>query len=587
MQFEPISRIVRFDQCFGWLHTPADGRSNDVAVVLCPGLFEDGLTGYRPLRLLANALAKAGYPVLRFDYPGTGHSSDVEGEDLWLEWRNSIHAAIDWLLHHALADRIVLCGLRAGAALAMEASASRSDIAGLLLLEPVVRGRSYLRHLSLNAGWEQGNSSLSGRLPVQGLELSERAVRHMAQLDLRQIRPASGCPICVFTRSPARLLSECVTAWREAGITVQSETFGGLEAMLRPVLMSHMASIDPASILAWLQNSIPTRSTALDVGRLPDRSTIAEVAATEVSVRFGPREELFGVLREPRHGSTAKLAVIITNSSGDPCYGRARSGLVLARAFATAGIASLRMDFTGLGESVAVDDGPAHIFEADRRGELRSAVDLLASRGYRKFAAYGLCSGAYHALHGAFGDPRISALLLVNLQHLSWVEGDRIELKGYALHGPAHFLKSLAKGVVWVNLMRGRYNLRGICAMQLARCSDELRRLVLRMTERLGGHAAPKDTIIDRMQALSLRARTLLLMSEGDEGIPVMIREFGPALTLPGTLVEILPGLDHGLSTRSMLQTVIDRVIEFLQSTYPELSHLEPARELTSADSPA
>nr|WP_321983107.1 alpha/beta fold hydrolase [uncultured Lichenicoccus sp.] len=582
MGLEPALRAIRFDECFGWLHVPSGDRSGGTAVILCSGLSTDGLTGYRPFRLLADALAGEGYLTLRFDYPGTGNSDDCETDDFWLLCRTSIYAAIDWLRHHGVADRVVLCGLRAGATLAMEAAATRSDIAGVLLIEPVLRGRSYLRQLGMEAGVKLTDPSGAAPLAVHELKLSGKAVRRMQQIDLRQIKPAAGSAICVLAQSPARLLSECVAAWRQAGVVVRCHEITGLEAMLRPVLMSHTASVDPVSILAWLRETAPTQARSVAIDRLPDESPLVAAAFTEMSVRFGARRELRGILCEPRQGSATGLVVVITNSSGNPGYGFARFGVELARDLATAGVASLRMDFTGLGDSAAPDDGPTHIFEVDRRQELRSAIDLLAARGYGRFAAHGLCSGAYHALQAAFDDPRITTLLLVNLQHLSWAEGDRVELKGYALRHPTHFLKRLGSGSVWVNLLRGRFDVAGIFKVQVARCLEAINRQASRLTRRLGRRPPAQATITDRMRELSLRARTLLLMSEGDEGIPVLAREFGSALKLPGTVVQIVPDLDHALSNAAMRRVVIDRMIAFLGPRTPHQPLLKSRMEVST-----
>lgn len=566
MEHDPKLRSVRFAGCFGWLHAPASASSNGIAVIVCPGLSTDGLTGYRPFRLLATALAKAGYLTLRFDYPGTGNSSDTDADDIWLLWQTSINAAVDWLHHHNLADRVVLCGLRAGATLAMEVSATRHDVVGLLLLEPVLRGRSYLRQLSIEAGGNAVGVSSAGALEVHELRLSAETVQRMGQVDLRLLRPALSCRVGVFTQAPTKLLSECIRTWRDAGVAVDIRDFSGLEAMLRPVLMSHLAAVDADPILAWLDALLPAASMPSIPERLPVEGALLEKAYMEKAMRFGPRKGLFGILCEPARPADANIAVIITNSSGNPASGFGRFGVELARNLATAGIASLRMDFAGLGDSVFQDDDPTHIFGSDRREDLRSAVDLLMSRGYRRVAVQGLCSGAYHALQAAFDDPRISVLLLINLQHLFWNREDRVELKGYALRRPTHFLKKLGSPTVWVNLVRGKFDVAGIIAVQYARLAEGNHWFRFGLRKLSGEATVRPSTIMERLQHLSLRASTLLLMSEGDEGIDTLSREFGPALELPGVSVQIVPDIDHSLSGKAMRQVAIERIITFLDA---------------------
>src|SRR5476651_2484753 len=72
---------VSFDGCFGWLHIPPARLNSDTTVLVCPPLGCEALRSHRSLRALADDLATAGYPTLRFDYPGTGDSCDGEIEN--------------------------------------------------------------------------------------------------------------------------------------------------------------------------------------------------------------------------------------------------------------------------------------------------------------------------------------------------------------------------------------------------------------------------------------------------------------------------------------------------------------------------
>ncbi len=102
----PRMDAVCFAGCFGWLHTAA--AMNSVAVVLCAGIKTDAMTGHRSFRLLAAALAAAGFPTLRFDYPGTGDSLDPPADaQHWGLWQRSIHQAADWLRRQTGATRLV------------------------------------------------------------------------------------------------------------------------------------------------------------------------------------------------------------------------------------------------------------------------------------------------------------------------------------------------------------------------------------------------------------------------------------------------------------------------------------------------
>ena len=169
-----------FDGCFGWLHDCADRSGGGLAVVMCSGLKEDKVTGHRSFRLLADAFAARGYPTLRFDYRGTGNSRDIDVAEPWTEWQRNIHAAGCHLRRHVGAQRIVLCGLRIGATLAALVAQAHDDVDGLILLAPVIRGRTYIRQVSVETNVGRGAVSGSG-LMLEDLWLSEETVETISR----------------------------------------------------------------------------------------------------------------------------------------------------------------------------------------------------------------------------------------------------------------------------------------------------------------------------------------------------------------------------------------------------------------------
>src|SRR6187402_2642822 len=91
---------VTFDECFGWLHegVPSAARG----VVLCQPFGREAMWVHKGWRVLAENLAAAGSPTLRFDYAGTGDSAGEsedfgEGEEQLERWLKSIRAAVAFL----------------------------------------------------------------------------------------------------------------------------------------------------------------------------------------------------------------------------------------------------------------------------------------------------------------------------------------------------------------------------------------------------------------------------------------------------------------------------------------------------------
>jgi pimeloyl-ACP methyl ester carboxylesterase len=106
---------VAFDDCVGWLHPAAGSRG----IVLCSAFGYEELCSRRTMHDLAEALARAGLLVLRFDYHGTADSAG-SGEDpeRVATWIANIGAAVDLIRRETGVGEVALVGLRLGALLA-------------------------------------------------------------------------------------------------------------------------------------------------------------------------------------------------------------------------------------------------------------------------------------------------------------------------------------------------------------------------------------------------------------------------------------------------------------------------------------
>jgi pimeloyl-ACP methyl ester carboxylesterase len=566
----PRMSATAFGGCFGWMHVGHSGLGADTAVLLCSGLDTDALTGHQPFRLLADELAEAGYPTLRFDYPGTGDSCDLHDAEYWSAWLESINIAADWLRDQTGATRIVLCGLRFGAMLAAVAAERRNDVAGLILFAPVVRGNSYVRQLFVQARLLNVEKSADGSLELRALRLSARTIGLISQTDLRKLALSDKCKVAVFSEEPSSALSECMSTWRDRGVSVSSDSFDKLQPLLRSCTWIHERPADYSDVLVWLRTSIP-----VTVGRQQDRAPdfglvmLRPSGCTEIPLRFGLRDHLFGLLCRPAGQSETELAVVIVNAGGVPRYGVGRQATDFARRLAAHGISSLRMDFAGLGDSVSPaghGEGATHIFETDRVSDISAAIDALEELGFRRFVVHGLCSGAYHAFQAALVDWRVHGLLLVNLPLFSWHAGDTLERAApKSARDLLFYINKLKKEETWRLLLRGQLNPRRVIAFQYARIVDRLRTARLLLVRSLGLVEGPTAAQTG-MQALAARqVKTLFLFSPWDGGVETMKREFGSVnCDTANTKVRIIPGMDHDLNGAPMRRLVGDQMIEFL-----------------------
>jgi alpha-beta hydrolase superfamily lysophospholipase len=133
-------------ELFGLYHPAAAAPISRRAVVLCPPFGQDMIRCHRLYRQLAQALAGAGLPVLRFDYYGSGDSAGASGEFDWDRCIGDTVAAADELRARSGCAEVIAFGARLGANIA-SVSATRARFAGLVLWDPVFDGASYVARL--------------------------------------------------------------------------------------------------------------------------------------------------------------------------------------------------------------------------------------------------------------------------------------------------------------------------------------------------------------------------------------------------------------------------------------------------------
>lgn len=146
--------------------------------------------------------------------------------------------------------------------------------------------------------------------------------------------------------------------------------------------------------------------------------TTATATAAErgVSIRrdFGI---LHGTLAEPEGGSETVVLIIAGSGPTDrncnnPHGLRTNSFSYLSEELSRTGIASLRYDKRGIGESVFNDPRKmAEVVFEDFIGDAAAWADYLAGQGYRKIVLFGHSEGALIALCAAQDNPQITAVV--------------------------------------------------------------------------------------------------------------------------------------------------------------------------------
>jgi len=136
----------------------------------------------------------------------------------------------------------------------------------------------------------------------------------------------------------------------------------------------------------------------------------------EKAVIFGPEKNLSGILTLPsagRPGPAGLPGLLLLNAGLIHHVGPYRMSVDLARGLASAGFASLRFDFSGIGDSPM---GKTILTDRERGIiECQAAMDALsAGCGCASFVLIGLCSGADNSHTLAASDPRVCGMVSID-----------------------------------------------------------------------------------------------------------------------------------------------------------------------------
>lgn len=555
---------VVFGDSFGWLHR-AQGRHG---VVLCSPFGYDALCTHRGWRRLAERLADAGMPTLRFDYPGAGDSlGDEEDPGRVDAWIDAIAAAVRELRIRAGATRVSLCGLRLGATLAALAAERMGDIDGLVLLSPPVLGKSYVREL--RAHRQSWLSTAAGRsaepipdsaayVEAFGFGLHGDDIARLAAVDLCANTCAPARRVLLLDSSDRARAGALVERYRTHGVEVERTPFDEADNFLREALYSQEPVAAFAKVTGWL-------AAACADAPVPADATPCEPPAAETPRLAGPHfiEEpvsfggCFGIVCRPRVARADAPAMLFLNTGASHHIGDGRTFVLFARRLAAHGIASLRMDLGGIGDSASV----AHAVTLDTIYSDASSLDAckgadwLVENGYASVVVFGVCGGAFVGLHACAAHPDIVGCAGVNLQKFIWLGEARVKATS-TLASNRVLRRSVLSLAKWKRVLRGESSLafvvRGVSQRLVRRA---VRGVADALDQATGWSFAPNEARRLLQRTSAKQAKVRLVYGDYDGGLDELIIQFGPRRrglrSLPNVGIETLPKLDHALFTRA------------------------------------
>ena len=438
-----------------WLHAPSSPTRASIGVVLYPGLARDGRWTHRHLRVFAEQLAAAGHLVIRFDYPAFGDSAgDASDDDVLPAWISTGRAAADKLLALG-AERIAFGGFRLGATIAA-LSAMSGDI--LMLLSPVISGRSWISRLSLLSGhWQaEGQARAGGGLDADGVILSAATCASLSKVDLNQTPE----------RLPTTILATSGRAGEQLAANLADRCdgfehidFPGYKEAFEDALLNEA----PDALFAALIQRLAAWSSPVSNGPIPAPAPpeLTGEGWEEAFVALRPAgwsTELYGNLARPLAGVTsASRGLIFLNTGGDPRSGVGRFSVQASRRLAAAGHVCLRFDFSGLGDSPEPEGvRRVHAYETPRLAEIEAALRRVAAEGVTDISLFGVSAGAFHAFHTALTHSALKGAFCVSQVEYIWRPGAKVLVSGNGWRlSTRHYLTGALRASSWKRVLTG------------------------------------------------------------------------------------------------------------------------------------
>jgi alpha-beta hydrolase superfamily lysophospholipase len=504
---------------FGWYHRTDGQAVHACAVVLCPPLGHEYMYSHRAYRVLAERLASAGFPVLRFDYYATGDSiGDVHDSHLLRRWYDSIGMAIDEIRRRSGQQTVTLVGLRMGATLAATAAAERTDIDGLVLWNPCTTGRSYIRQVkalamtSADMGGKPVINQTTGDLEALGFAIPSALVSDLSKLDLTHVTHRPAKRALILSRDDMGSDEALVSHLEAGGTTVTAQAFPHYASFMLPPIHSQlpMAALD--QIVAWFSQTYvgttaapgPRLVTFDDTTRTVDLGNVRERAVTFDG------NQMFGIIAEPEHPAQDTPAFVLLNTGGDHHVGPHGLYAPFARQLASQGIRVLRFDISGLGDTpprTGAQDNS--IYANTALGDVRMAIDYVRTEcGSRRVILGGMCSGAYYSIHAAHEGLNLDGVIAINPQ-LYWRQGDPLDVNPFwNAQETRRIGNALLSKKYWGRLIRGDVDFKHVAHVLTGRVKviyRDLQSILRRKPSMQPSSSSPQDDTMS--QRLDQRTR--------------------------------------------------------------------------------
>ena len=590
--FDSVKRIPLYfgtkeKPLLAWLHITDSKQHSSTGVVICPPLAVEYMNSYRSLRYTADYFALAGIPTLRFDYHGTGDSSGIEEDENRLEeWLLSITLAMDKLKELTKCDKVGLFGFRMGATLAALV-AEKTPIEFLISWAALNSGKKYIREINLIQMTGKVQTQDNSLLEAGGMGYWEQTVNDISRINLKNITPQAK-RILIIPRDEQKNDAELYEAWKTKNLNIEQQYHIGSTLMLVDAHQTVVPHKTINSIVQWTlkailskkilnQSTIVTNnlSTTARITYANDilSNQIDETITVKESINyFGSNNNTFSIITESDKTKYSKLpTVIIVNSGANHRVGPSRLYVLLARKLSLMGFRCLRVDVTGIGDSIAsgTEDENNEYIDSSNQVILEAIQSMDQNYTNKKYILMGLCSGAYFSFQAALKLQEINfkSCILINPLTFYWDDGSSEEnspIKEFRIWG--WYKKAFTSKKSWKKLLKAEINFQKLGHAIINRLVTKfnfIKRIL--PNQKIDKHRDLLATDITRITNSNTDLQFIL--SRNDPGYDILSTNAGKTVRKLKRLKKIgihfIENADHTFSRYTPRQDVIKVLIQY------------------------
>ncbi|CTQ54709.1 exosortase A system-associated hydrolase 1 [Roseibium album] len=582
-----------FDGVSAILASPKGKRRRSTGVLLCRPWGHDEVCSRKFYKILADAIASAGFPALRFDYPGTVDSFDPKENDDLESWVDAADKGAN-VLRTLGCETIVVFGLNFGTVIAHRLIQKRNDLSGAIFAAPLVNGRRYIRETKLSEKllYETEQIPLTrldtDQTSILGNVMPPKVVEDLSKVKLDCPEALQELPVLCFARENIKSDQNFSTELQSKCEKARICDFPEFADLTVEVLTSKVPYRLVETLVEWLKETqgeakdhspplnVQQQSSSLETTAFQETTSYLEVADKKLMI----------VVTSPLPGSGNGPVFIFGNTGGyDHHGGLARNSVHAARVLATHGVTSLRFDSVNTGDSYPdLPVGQEVLYTPVSIEDFQHLVDYASERWNGPITLVGRCSSAYAAFHTAANDSRVRQLVLVNQLKFIWDKDVPNELKNMMYRSGGEYKKRLSDPKIVKRLLKGDIDVpaatKGVARLAFKKTTEKTSQYFPRLTK----FGRMKLEALDMFQTLQDRKVPVhFLCSIGDGSIEELKAHFGPDLSglsgLTNVTYTTIEHADHRLTPVHARTAFIDTLVDAANASVENSDQTPAQRE--------